>query len=151
MTEEAAGYAVLAERAQLGKVRRVITGTNGGIAVMDDSGGSSPAQRLGATALAAGHYTGEDEYTVEPTGPAWQVSLAAQIAECKARDLDDAGKCIAGLERKVTALEQLAAIHGKAIEDLQAALAVALSEGAALADRVAAVELGRCACKGAGQ
>lgn len=77
----------------------------------------------GATAAANGHYAGDDEYTVGPTAEAWRVSI---------------------LERRVLALEQLARVNNRAIETLLAELATARSDMAALADRVAALELKRC-------
>ena len=38
------------------------------------------------TALAAGCYTGEDEYTVEPSASAWWSSLQEQMAAQEAAD-----------------------------------------------------------------
>lgn len=108
--------------AATGRVRRVVSGTGGNLGLVDGDGGSSPAHL----------WAGDMEHTYPP-------------------ELMSSGACITALQGKVAALEQLAAVHSKAIEDVRAALAVALGEAAALRDRVVAVELGRCACKGAGQ
>lgn len=148
MSEEAAGYAVLAER--LGRVRRVFTGTHGSLLIVDGDGGSSPAQR-GATALAfvnpAGYYdcAGDDpDEAVSPYAIALAGSGPEQCPECGKPDFRDAGVCIADLERQVKTMEQLARVNNRAIETLLAELAIERSERAALADRVAALELKRC-------
>mgnify|MGYP003388161293 CR=1 FL=1 len=133
MSEEAAGYQAYAQH--LGKLRRVVGGSATALATVapagyyDVSGGDDPDESAETYLRDAGWHRAEDEYTYP-------------------RELQTSGACIADLERKVTALEHLARIHGAAIEDLQAALALALSEAAALRDQVRELQLERCAERG---
>lgn len=121
MTEEAAGYAELAER--LGRVRLVRNGTTA-LAVVDGDEGSSPA-RMGLTALAAydaaGYYDcsgGDPDEDCAPVivdnyGNEIGRKATAEAHLCRAAwerpDLHTSGECIEALERRVTALENLCA------------------------------------------
>lgn len=118
MSEEAAGYAELAERlGQLGRVRVIRTGTTA-LAVVDGDCGSSPAQRVGLTALAAydaaGYYDcsrgeADDEPMTYPPNDAEEWLRANAWQRQERRDIRDAGTCIAELEKRVTAVETLCA------------------------------------------
>lgn len=125
---DAKGYEELAAHmAELGKVRRVYGGTNGGLAVVDGDGGSSPA-RLGMTAAAHGFYGGDMEhgyYAVAQAG-----SGPEQCPACHGA----AAKCLCTGDE----VEQALWLE---LEHLRAQLACECSERVALADRVAALEL----------
>lgn len=101
----------------------VLTGSNGGIAVVDGDGGSSPAYAVnlnpGKTAAAGGHYAGNDEYTyfkrpdlrtsdeveqallhaIEHNGK--DIQLCAEVVQMTGRQVDTQGAQIRLLQVQV--------------------------------------------------
>jgi len=164
MSEDEAGYEELAAHmAELGKVRRVYSGPNGGLAIVDGDGGSSPAQRLGVTGAAHGYYGGDMEhgyYAVAQAGSGPEQCPACHGAAgciCTSGDVETAlwlelnaiRKHLARLDAALGVVEDRARVEGGTRFRQNASMAARLpaveTEVAGLRANVGNVEH-RCTC-----